>query len=47
MFEKVMHEDCINTLVQNILSLGHNFLTLFYGHPKPLVACFYQKIMQA
>jgi hypothetical protein len=76
MFE-VVDEDYTNTLVQNILSLGHvienndklltialkegsqplglfhdahfkeyNFPTLFYGHPRPSLACYFQKIMQ-
>jgi hypothetical protein len=25
----------------------YNFPTLFYGHPRPLLACSYQKILQA
>jgi hypothetical protein len=74
---EVVDEDYTNTLVQNILSLGHvidnndklltialregsqlfglfrdahfkeyNFPTLFYGHRRPSLACYYQKFMQ-
>jgi hypothetical protein len=77
MFEEVVDEDYIHTLVQNILSFEHvinnndklltivlrkgyqplglfcdahseeyNFPTLFYGHPRPSLACYYQKIVQ-
>jgi hypothetical protein len=77
MFEEVVDEDYIHTLVQNILSLEHvinnndklltivfrkgyqplglfcdahsekyNFPTSFYGHPRPSLACSYQKIVQ-
>jgi hypothetical protein len=76
MFEEVVDEDYIDTLVQIFLGLEHvidnndkslsialgkgfqplglicdthskeyNFPTLFYGHPRPSLACSYQKIV--